>query len=94
VQITPGRAATALAVLAGAAGAAAPAVANMDWSSTAGVIAGTLAIVGAITAWLKGWREHEARLADSPSHVADLDDVAGAADHPAAVAPPAIPNVT
>jgi hypothetical protein len=90
MTITPGRIATLLAIIAGVAGAAAPAIANMDWSSTAGVIAGTLAVVGAIVAWLKGWREHEARLEDSPSMVADLDDQAGADDHP----PVPTPSVT
>jgi hypothetical protein len=84
MTITPGRVATLLAIVAGLAGAIAPAAANLDWSSTAGVITGTVAIVGAIAAWLQGWRQHEARLEDSPSFVADLDDQAGADDHPAA----------
>lgn len=62
-KITPGRIATALAGLAGIATAVAPVVADMDWTSTAGVIAGGLAVVYAIGEWLKGWRsyEHDAR---------------------------------
>jgi hypothetical protein len=86
MTVTPGRVATALAIGAGLPGAVAPAVANLDLSSTAGVIAGMLAVVAVITAWLKGWRQHEARLETSPSHVADLDDTAGADDHPDAPA--------
>jgi hypothetical protein len=82
MTITPGRIATALAIIAGVAGAATPAIANMDATSTAGVIAGTFAVVAAVAAWLKGWREHEQREAYDPSLLADLDDVAGAADHP------------
>jgi hypothetical protein len=91
-MITPGRIATLLAIVAGLAGAVAPAAANLDWSSTAGVIAGTFAIVGAIAAWLQGWRQHEARLETSPSLLADLDDQAGAHDHPAPA--PDVPAIT
>jgi protein-S-isoprenylcysteine O-methyltransferase Ste14 len=85
--MTPGRIATVLAIVAGVAGAVAPAAANLDWTSTAGVIAGTLAIVGAIGKWLTGWQQHEARQATDPALVADLDDTAGAEDHPETPAP-------
>jgi hypothetical protein len=80
--MTPGRIATLLAIVTGAAGAVAPAAANLDWTSTAGVIAGTLAIVGAIAKWLTGWQQHERLQATDPAFVADLDDQAGADDHP------------
>jgi len=36
-------------------------LANLDTTSVAGVIAGLTAIVAAFLAWLKGWRDHEAR---------------------------------
>lgn len=61
--MTPGRIATILAIVAGIATAITPAVANMDWTSTAGVIAGGIAIVGAIVKWLDGWQKWE-RTAD------------------------------
>jgi hypothetical protein len=90
--MTPGRVATLLAIVAGLAGAIAPTAANLDWSSTAGVIAGTFAIVGAIAAWLQGWRQHERLQATDPAFVADLDDQAGAHDHPAPA--PDVPTIT
>jgi protein-S-isoprenylcysteine O-methyltransferase Ste14 len=49
--------------LVGLAGAVAPAVANMDWSSTAGVIAGVGVVAAAAIKWLDGWQKHEARTA-------------------------------
>jgi hypothetical protein len=81
--MTPGRIATLLAIVAGVAGAITPAAADLDWTSTAGVIAGTLAIVAAIAKWLTGWQQHERLQAVDPAFVADLDDTAGADDHPA-----------
>lgn len=39
-----------------------PVVLNFDWTSTAGCIAGIIAILGIVQSWLKGWQEHEARL--------------------------------
>jgi hypothetical protein len=53
------RVATALAVLAGIATAAIPAIIDADWETTAGVIAGGLSVVGAIVYWLKGWQSYE-----------------------------------
>jgi hypothetical protein len=62
-RITPNRVATALAVLAGIATAIAPVIADMDWTSTAGVIAGGLGAILAIGKWLDGWQKHEANVA-------------------------------
>lgn len=62
--MTPNRVATILAVIAGILTAVTPVVANMDWSSTAGVIAGGTAAVLAILKWLDGWQKHEHNLAD------------------------------
>lgn len=59
--MAPNRVATVIAVIAGIATAVAPVVANMDWSSTAGVIAGGVAVVAAIVKWLDGWQKFEAR---------------------------------
>lgn len=60
--MTPNRIATVIAVIAGVATALAPVVANMDWESTAGIIAGGVAAVTAILTWLVGWQKHEARV--------------------------------
>jgi hypothetical protein len=38
-----------------------PVVANMDWTSTAGVIGGIIAVLGIAQKWLEGWQKHEAR---------------------------------
>lgn len=38
-----------------------PVVANFDWTSTAGVIAGIVAVLGIVDRWLQGWQAHEAR---------------------------------
>jgi predicted membrane channel-forming protein YqfA (hemolysin III family) len=38
-----------------------PVVANLDWTSTAGVIAGVLGVLGVTQKWLEGWQKHEAR---------------------------------
>lgn len=67
--MTPNRVATILAVIAGIATAVAPVVANMDWSSTAGVIAGGFAAVLAIVKWLDGWQKHEANVAQTTGKV-------------------------
>lgn len=49
-----------MAVVAGILTAVVPVVGNMDWSSTAGVIAGGVSAVVAIVKWLEGWQAHEA----------------------------------
>jgi hypothetical protein len=41
-----------------------PVVANMDWASTAGIIAGVVAILGVTQKWLDGWQKWEAHVAD------------------------------
>ena len=39
--------------------AALPAVANFDWTSTAGVIAGIAGMATVVLKWLDGWQAHE-----------------------------------
>ena len=41
-----------------------PVIANLDWTSTAGVIAGIAAILGYVLKWLEGWQKHEAMIAN------------------------------
>lgn len=53
-MFSPSRVAVYLAALAALAGGLAPVVANLDWSSTAGVIAAVVAIAGVVAKWLDG----------------------------------------
>lgn len=61
--VTPNRVVAVLTVLMGVGGAVAPVLANMDWQSTAGVIAGVGAATTAAVTWLLGWQKHESRTA-------------------------------
>jgi hypothetical protein len=61
MQLTPARGASLLAGFGALAAALAPAIANMDTTSTAGCIAGVAGIVGILMTFLKGQRAHEAR---------------------------------
>jgi hypothetical protein len=56
-----GRYATIAALIIGCIGAAAPAVAQMDLSSTAGVVAGVVAISAVLVKFLDGVQRYEAR---------------------------------
>lgn len=60
--MTPNRVAVYLTVVAAVAGGVAPVVANMDLSSTAGIITAVLAIAAVVRKWLDGWQKYEARL--------------------------------
>lgn len=57
----PNRIAVWLTALAGLLTAISPVVANLDWTSTAGLIAGFVGVVGVVAKWLDGWQKHEAR---------------------------------
>ena len=82
----PNRLATYLLVLCGAAAAVLPVLANLDWTSTAGVIAGIGAVAAALVTWLKGWQQNEsenlapfireAGPAPEPARIDDPEDVA------------------
>jgi hypothetical protein len=58
---SPNRVAAYLTALAALAGALAPIVADLDLTSTIGVLGGVTAVVAVFREWLKGWREHEWR---------------------------------
>lgn len=60
----PNRIAVYLTALAALLAALAPVVADLDWTSTAGVIAGLLAIAKIVDTWLKGWQQYEALSSD------------------------------
>lgn len=72
-MFAPNRIAVYLTILATIAGGLAPVIANMDLSSTAGVVAAILAIAAVVRKWLDGWQSFEAR-ADYRQH--ELEDVA------------------
>ena len=69
--MNPNRIATVLAVITGIATAVAPVLANADWQSTAGIVAGGLAAVLAILKWLDGWQKHEANVAMTTGRTVD-----------------------
>lgn len=62
----PNRIVAVIAALISLALALLPVIANFDATSTAGVIAGILAILGIVQKWLEGWQKHEAREAVAP----------------------------
>lgn len=59
--MTPNRVAVYLTSLAALAAGLAPAVANLDLTSTAGLVAGLAALSLVVSKWLTGWQAHEAR---------------------------------
>lgn len=64
----PNRVATYLTAGAGLATAVAVPLADLDLESTAGIVAGLVAILTAFQQWMKGWREHQATQADLHKH--------------------------
>jgi hypothetical protein len=69
VAVTPasagantGRIVTIISLVVGFIGAAAPLVLDMDFSSTAGVVAGLIALSAVAVKYLDGWQKYEARL--------------------------------
>lgn len=60
MQIAPNRVAVYLTAGAALAGGLAPAVADLDVTSTGGIIAGLAVILGVVNRWLTGWQTHEA----------------------------------
>lgn len=64
-KITPARVASLLAGVSALAAGLTPAVANLDTTSTAGCIAGAIAVLGVLQQFLIGQRAHEQRVAAS-----------------------------
>lgn len=58
-MFAPNRIAVYLTSLAALAAALAPVAADMDWTSTAGLIAGLLGLVTVVSKWLDGWQAYE-----------------------------------
>ena len=42
-------------------GAAAPIIADADWTTTVGIVTGILTLVKLVDRWLQGWQAHEER---------------------------------
>lgn len=98
-----GRTITLITLLVGLAGAAAPAIAQMDLSSTAGVVAGIVALSAVVVKYLDGWQKYEARLdslqrvspaqageeepASEPPIAGGMDTPAGAVDEEPSASP-------
>lgn len=59
MKLAPNRIAVYLTALAALAGAIAPVLGDMDWTSTAGIIAALLALVTVVSKWLDGWQAYE-----------------------------------
>lgn len=59
MKIEPNRIAVYLTAVAALVGGLAPAVANLDLQSTAGIVAGLVTILGVVNKWLAGWQQHE-----------------------------------
>lgn len=64
----PNRLAVYLTIAAGLLAAVAPVVANLDLTSTAGVIAGLIAIVTVVSKWLTGWQATERTVQQDELH--------------------------
>lgn len=59
----PNRIAVYLTALAGLLTALAPAVANLDFTSTVGAVGGFVGIAVVVQKWLEGWQKYEDRTA-------------------------------
>lgn len=64
--MTPNRIAIYFTALAALATALAPVLADLDTTSTAGLIAGLAALAGVVGVWLRGWQRYEDRLESTP----------------------------
>lgn len=75
-RLYPSRVAAYLVGLSGLSAAVAVPVASLDTSSTAGVVAGVVAIATAYLGWVPGWRAHEAAARMSPTMPGQFPTVA------------------
>ena len=62
----PNRLATYAAALAALCAAIVPVVADLDWTSTVGIIGGVGALSAVVWKWLDGWQKYEERVALEP----------------------------
>lgn len=64
IKVNTGRIAAILGGVAGIAAALAPVVANLDVTSTVGVVGGIGAVAAVVIKWLDGWQKYEQDLRD------------------------------
>jgi hypothetical protein len=69
--MTPNRTVAVVSALISLALGILPVVGNFDWQSTAGVIAGIVAVLGVTQKWLDGWIKHEATVAEMTGRTVD-----------------------
>ena len=62
----PNRLATYAAALAALCAAIVPVLADLDWTSTVGIIGGVGALSAVVWKWLDGWQKYEERVALEP----------------------------
>jgi len=62
--LNKGRIVAVLGAIAGLATALAPALANLDFASTGGLVGGMLAIAAIASKWLSGWQSYEKDVRD------------------------------
>lgn len=65
MKLLPNRVAVWLTSLAALSGALAPAVADLDLSSTVGIIGGLAVLLGVVRKWLDGWQAYEKAQTDT-----------------------------
>jgi hypothetical protein len=82
-----GRIVTIASLVVGLIGAAAPVVLNLDLTSTAGIVAGIVALSAVIVKYLDGWQQYEARLDGAAAVSPAATGPAPAPDAPAPAAP-------
>jgi uncharacterized transporter YbjL len=58
--MTPNRIVALIVALLGLVAGALPALADLDWQSTAGVVSGAVVVLGVAVKWLEGWQAYEA----------------------------------
>lgn len=90
-----GRIVALVTIVVGFAGAAVPVVADLDLSSTAGIVAGIVALCAVAVKYLEGWQRYEARLDAVPTVDAGTAGVTATAPSEAAepVEPEPVPEL-
>ena len=64
--MAPNRIAVYFTAAAALAAALVPVIANLDITSTVGIVGGVAALAGVVSVWLNGWQKYEERTALEP----------------------------
>ena len=93
--LLPNRIATMLLLVFGMAAAALPVLANMDWTSTAGVLAGVAAACAALVTYLHGWQKDSVKNTEAyQPHAAGGSSAAPPPEAPSARSDPDVEALT